>query len=625
MLQAALAQKSNTAPRFGKTLQPQPLRQRSLAPVGNQAMLRFGVTRSSSPLQRKCACGSNGSACSCDSEAKLQRKAFAIESARLPDSVSRPDDPAEREADRVADTLLSGRGAVARPRPPIALRRPPSKPSVPGVSPVVNRVLDSTGLPLEAASRAFFEANTGIDLGHIRVHTDRDAQASAAAVRARAYTVGENIVFGAGQYQPSSETGQRLLAHELAHTLQQEVGKHPSHPSISTELQRQQDASVAVTSPAPPHVTPIYASAAEDTGQLPTVLSSLLDQIEDETERAISLRSEIDVLGPVSSTHRERLEEQLEGSRTNLIKLLQQRISLLEARVSSLQQQLGPNPISTADHPEVTQMGNEVNQLQSEIHKHHEQLRPLLRWQTRRQIDSLQGQIEQVDREILDAPPENPAAPMTDPSDPLIQKLTAHRAELEQERQRRAKSLTGSATGYKQGDSRWGNKRYGNSPECTNIAEAGCGPTSLAILLNYLFQEDPEQAAGGNLEIVLPSTTAEYAAINGRVCNNGTAGPTMVTNVETKWPGFRGFRLTLSQVVSELRSGNLVIFLCKGCSGQNSSGAVKTYGGHFMVLNTVNQDGTSFGVLDPAKGNLVSISRKELNTHTAGFWTVVRK
>lgn len=65
------------------------------------------------------------------------------------------------------------------------------------------------------------ENQFGQSFAHVRVHTDDSAAASAAAIRARAYTVGSHIVFGSGHFSPESDTGQRLLAHELAHVVQQ--------------------------------------------------------------------------------------------------------------------------------------------------------------------------------------------------------------------------------------------------------------------------------------------------------------------------------------------------------------------------------------------------------------------
>jgi hypothetical protein len=82
-------------------------------------------------------------------------------------------------------------------------------------------VLRSPGQPLDPATRAYFEPRFGRDLGAVRVHVDGRAAESARAVGALAYTVGRDVVFGAGQHAPGSYAGQRLLAHELVHVVQQ--------------------------------------------------------------------------------------------------------------------------------------------------------------------------------------------------------------------------------------------------------------------------------------------------------------------------------------------------------------------------------------------------------------------
>jgi len=93
--------------------------------------------------------------------------------------------------------------------------------SIPFVPPVVHTVLHSRGQPLDAATRTSTEAHFGHDFSRVRVHTDRQAAESARAVGALAYTVGRDVVFGVGQYAPSTPQGRRLLAHELVHVLQQ--------------------------------------------------------------------------------------------------------------------------------------------------------------------------------------------------------------------------------------------------------------------------------------------------------------------------------------------------------------------------------------------------------------------
>ena len=87
--------------------------------------------------------------------------------------------------------------------------------------PIVHDVLRAPGQPLDDATRDAMEPRFGQDFGDVRVHTDAQAAASADAVQAQAYTVGNHVAFGDGQYQPGSSAGQRLLAHELAHVVQQ--------------------------------------------------------------------------------------------------------------------------------------------------------------------------------------------------------------------------------------------------------------------------------------------------------------------------------------------------------------------------------------------------------------------
>ena len=87
--------------------------------------------------------------------------------------------------------------------------------------PMVHQVLRSSGQPLDAATRAFMEPRFGQDFSGVRVHSGEAAEQSARDVNARAYTVGDNIVFGAGGYAPATLEGSRLIAHELTHVVQQ--------------------------------------------------------------------------------------------------------------------------------------------------------------------------------------------------------------------------------------------------------------------------------------------------------------------------------------------------------------------------------------------------------------------
>jgi hypothetical protein len=88
---------------------------------------------------------------------------------------------------------------------------------------VVHEVLHSPGQPLDAQTRSFFEPRFGHDFSQVRIHLNAKAAESARAVDALAYTFGRDIVFDTGQYTPGKSSGQRLLAHELTHVVQQET------------------------------------------------------------------------------------------------------------------------------------------------------------------------------------------------------------------------------------------------------------------------------------------------------------------------------------------------------------------------------------------------------------------
>jgi hypothetical protein len=140
----------------------------------------FLTPASSFRLARKCACGSTPQA-----------------DGRCPDC------EAKRKSDEArVQRSATGPGPVSAP-------------------PVVDRVLSSPGSPLPARTRNNFESRLGHDFSNVRVHADSAAGESARAVDALAYTVGDHVVFAPGQYRPETPGGAQLLAHELAHTVQQ--------------------------------------------------------------------------------------------------------------------------------------------------------------------------------------------------------------------------------------------------------------------------------------------------------------------------------------------------------------------------------------------------------------------
>jgi hypothetical protein len=191
-------------------------------------------------------------------------------SARI--KVAAPDDAHEHEADRVADEVMSGVApawslsgmSIAPPlhrkcscggssqnegsshsggeceecREKKTLQRKSTGPAaIDTAPPLVHEVLGAHGRPLDRGARSFFEPRFRQDFSHVRVHDDSKAAESARSVHASAYTVGGHIVFGEGQYSPASEEGRRLVAHELAHVVQQTGGAAiPTKPAVQRKV-----------------------------------------------------------------------------------------------------------------------------------------------------------------------------------------------------------------------------------------------------------------------------------------------------------------------------------------------------------------------------------------------------
>lgn len=98
-------------------------------------------------------------------------------------------------------------------------------------SPVLDVVGRGGGAPLDRAVRAHMESRLGHDFGDVRIHTDAAAAASATSVGAHAYTVGNDVVFGTGHYDPASPAGRKTIAHELTHVVQQKAGPVDGTPA----------------------------------------------------------------------------------------------------------------------------------------------------------------------------------------------------------------------------------------------------------------------------------------------------------------------------------------------------------------------------------------------------------
>jgi hypothetical protein len=111
-------------------------------------------------------------------------------------------------------------------------------------SSIVHEVLRSPGQPLATGTRAFMESAFGQGFSHVRIHSDTQAAALSAGLNARAFTIGRDIAFGVGEYQPGTLIGDALIAHELTHVIQQggrlvapQAKLEVSHPTDAAEIE----------------------------------------------------------------------------------------------------------------------------------------------------------------------------------------------------------------------------------------------------------------------------------------------------------------------------------------------------------------------------------------------------
>ncbi len=204
-------------------------------------------TFSGALLQRQADCACGGGCPRCEAASPVQAKL----------AVSQPGDIYEQEADRVAEqvTRMPGRvvqracGACAKGGACaecgagglVQLKAAGGAGRAASVADDFVRDLGQ-GQPLDAATRGFYESRFGHDFGHVRLHTDARAAASARSINAQAYTVGRDIVFGAGRYAPGTSGGAVLLAHELTHVVQQTGAGRSRAPGLSVQRQAADDA-----------------------------------------------------------------------------------------------------------------------------------------------------------------------------------------------------------------------------------------------------------------------------------------------------------------------------------------------------------------------------------------------
>ena len=168
--------------------------------------------------------------------------------------VSQPDDGYEREADRLSEQVVRQYPKTEQAR--LSSGSPPM--TTPG-----NSAVPGTGTPLPAAQRAFFETRLGDDFGSVRIHTQPQSAHLARELNARAFTMGNDIVFDQDQYAPQTREGRRLLAHELVHVLQQRHGISRGK-ALGFDMVRRKPRD-------PPPTTAVAGSPCPELGDIPAI------------------------------------------------------------------------------------------------------------------------------------------------------------------------------------------------------------------------------------------------------------------------------------------------------------------------------------------------------------------
>jgi Domain of unknown function (DUF4157) len=206
------------------------LASRTLSPSIGKA--QSNITPVTGPvLQRKCACGNHtigGGECrECN-----KKKRFGLQT-KL--KFNEPGDSYEQEANRIADQVMATPTNPTGSGTPQRIQRfsGPSTGLMDAAPDSVDQALVSPGKPLEPALRQDMEQRFEHDFSRVRVHSGVAAEQSARDVNAHAYTVGQDIVFGAGRFAPGTHAGRLLLAHELTHVLQQMARDRNGHPGFA--------------------------------------------------------------------------------------------------------------------------------------------------------------------------------------------------------------------------------------------------------------------------------------------------------------------------------------------------------------------------------------------------------
>ena len=249
-----------------------------------------------------------------------------------PESHQAPTRRKEEADSSGAEALMHGRTDVLTPSAVLHLQKTAGNASVTAAleeqqPSLVKEVVGSGGgSPLDRDTRGFMESRLGADFSDVRVHTDSKASESARSVQAHAYTVGSDVVFQSGKYEPQSQSGQRMLAHELTHVVQQRSGPVAgtpapggikiSHPSDSFEQAAESSAdrvmSSATTPAAPAATAQTSIQREEDEEEVQGTFVQRQGDEEEEVQGTFVQREEGDEEEEVQGTFVQREGEEAE-------------------------------------------------------------------------------------------------------------------------------------------------------------------------------------------------------------------------------------------------------------------------------------------------------------------------
>jgi hypothetical protein len=297
-------------------------------------------------------------------------------------------------------------------------------------------------------------------------------------------------------------------------------------------------------------------------------------------------------------------ETSLNGDRKALLADLKERSGVYNTDIKSLDAQLGTKAIKNPT-PEQKALLDQKAALVKERDKYKDQQTSLQRWDDRNRINSINALV----------------------ADPNLSK--EEKAKLLGEKRTLATGLLSTTKNYQQFAEPWGETIYGKGRGYSTMREGGCGPTALANLLDFHDQEDPEgKASRGIKDYYNPRRVADYATNHGRVKGSGTSGDVMMNDLPQGFEGFQGANIGgMANARQSLENGVPVMMLGHNFRGQNNGSTVSPYKGHFVTLNGVSEDGSTYNVNDGGRNtgrNIQTMTQKQVQQGGDGFWNVRR-